>query len=113
MDRGASFERPNASKTLDLSTDLASPFGPPHTPVNLETPLADITQQTDCTVYQSPPPAKHPRLAPTSLFQPPHTSTTSSPSPAELTDAMGRAKDEVEMWKEEKMRRFKSNLAEA
>ena len=100
MDRGASFDRPNASKTLDFSTDLASPFGPPRTPVNLDTPLADVTQQTDCTVYQSPPPAKHPRLAPTSLFQPPHSATTSSPTRAyrlslELTDLTLKAGSEA------------------
>ena len=90
MDRGANFDRPNASKSLDFSADPASPFGHP-SPVDLETPLADVTQQTDCTLYQSPPPAKHPRLVPTSLFQPPQSSTTSPPTRAyrlslELTD---------------------------
>ena len=81
MDRGASFDQPNVSKTLDFSADFASPFGH-HTPVNLDTPQADVTQQTDCTIYQSPPPAKHPRLVPTSLFQPPPTSTSSPPTRA-------------------------------
>ena len=98
LDTGASFDRPNTSKTLDFSADPASPFGQ-HTPVNIETPLADVTQQTDCTVYQSPPPAKHPRLVPTSLFQPPHTSTSSSPTRAyrlslELTDLTLKAGSE-------------------
>jgi len=98
MDRGADFDRPNTSKTLDFSTEPASPFGQ-HTPVNLETPLADVTQQTDCTVYQSPPPAKHPRLVPTSLFQPPHTSSNLSPTKAfrlslELTDLTLKAGSE-------------------
>ena len=38
--------------------------------------------------------------------------TTSLQGGAELTDAMARARVEVEMWKEEEMRRFKSSLAE-
>merc|ERR1719447_1709257 len=41
-----------------------------------------MTQQTDCTVYQSPPPAKHPRLVPTSLFQPPQSTISSAPTRA-------------------------------
>ena len=40
------------------------------------------------------------------------TATTSLQGGAELTDAMARTRMEVEMWKEEEMRRFKSNLAE-
>jgi len=81
MERGASFDLPNASKALDFSVELGSPSGP-RTLLNQETPLADVTQQTDCTVYQSPPPAKHPRLVPTSLFQPPQSTTSSAPTRA-------------------------------
>ena len=47
--------------------------------------LGDISQASECTAYQSPPPAKHPRLTPQSLFQTPEPRPPTSDPPGATT----------------------------